>query len=123
MKIRLTVHNIKPWKQQKQCMPPSVNPAAYKSAFQTVAVTNCKQWLAILQVQDFATVVFRMKALGFNTIKLPFSFDALKANPQGLYGACSSIASNDALKAGLTEGGKGSAPLLMLLPGFYVYEL
>lgn len=61
-----------------------------------------------------------MKALGFNTIKLPFSFDALKANPQGLYGACSSIASNDALKAGLTEGGKGWATLLMLLPGFYV---
>ena len=71
----------------------------------------CKHRLAILQVQDFATVVFRMKALGFNTVKLPFSFDALNAgSKRPFYDGCSSLASSDTLQKGLTEGGKGGDP-------------
>lgn len=79
---------------------------------QTIAVPRChKQGLAALQVQDFATVVFRMKALGFNTIKLPFSFEALNAGEKRpFYDGCSSLASPDTLQKGLTEIGKGGSP-------------
>ena len=74
--------------------------------------TFYKQRLVVLQVQDFATVVFRMKALGFNTIKLPFSFEALNAGSKRTFpDGCSSLASSDTLKKGLTEGGKGGAPI------------
>lgn len=69
--------------------------------------TCCKRWFVVLQVQDFATVVFRMKALGFNTIKLPFSFETLNAGwKRPFYDGCN-LASTDTLKKGLTEGGKG----------------
>ena len=78
----------------------------------TIAVPIChKQGLAVLQVQDFATVVFRMKALGFNTIKLPFSFEALYAgDKRPFYDGCSNLASADTLQKGLTEIGKGGSP-------------
>ena len=90
--------------------------------FQTAAVTHAaNKRLAILQVQDFATVVFRMKALGFNTIKLPFSFDALNAGSKRPFpDGCSSLASADTLKKGLTEGGKGWFPLASADSNFLV---
>ncbi|KAL3148715.1 hypothetical protein ABBQ38_014128 [Trebouxia sp. C0009 RCD-2024] len=58
------------------------------------------------QVEDFATVVFRMKALGFNTIKLPFSFDTLNAGSIRPFNDGCNLASVDTLRSGLTEGGK-----------------
>lgn len=79
---------------------------------QTVAIPIFhKQGLAVLQVQDFATVVFRMKALGFNTIKLPFSFEALYAgDKRPFYDGCQNMASPETLQKGLTEVGKGGSP-------------
>lgn len=48
-----------------------------------------------------------MKALGFNTIKLPFSFTTLNAgSKRPFYDGCN-LASRDTLRNGLTEGGKG----------------
>ena len=71
------------------------------------------------QTQDFATVVVRMKALGFNTIKLPFSFGALNAGSTTPYPSSCNLADSTTLMNNLEEGGKGdfsaSASLSVML--------
>ena len=54
--------------------------------------------------QDLAYVMRRMKALGFNTIKLPFSFNTLYETPlsQFNYPQSCAIPSEQSLLAGLT---------------------
>ena len=57
--------------------------------------------------QDLAYVMRRMKALGFNTIKLPFSFTTLYETPlsQFNYPQSCAVPSEQSLLAGLTPPG------------------
>lgn len=59
------------------------------------------------QTLDFATVVLRMKALGFNTIKLPFCFNTLLASSVPSYTQSCSVASTATLMGNLEESSKG----------------
>ncbi|DBA92448.1 TPA: hypothetical protein ACH3X1_002682 [Trebouxia sp. C0004] len=61
------------------------------------------------QTLDFATVVLRMKALGFNTIKLPFCFNTLLASSVPSYTQSCTIASTATLMGNLEESSKGVA--------------
>ena len=58
------------------------------------------------QTQDFATVVVRMKALGFNTIKLPFSFATLAAGSTRPFPSSCSLASSATIMNNLQEKSK-----------------
>lgn len=68
------------------------------------------------QTLDFATVVLRMKALGFNTIKLPFCFNTLLASSVPSYTQSCTVASTATLMGNLEESSKGR--LLQLLMQF-----
>ena len=59
------------------------------------------------QTLDFATVVRRMKALGFNTIKLPFCFGTLLASSVPSYTESCTVASDATLMSNLEESSKG----------------
>jgi hypothetical protein len=59
------------------------------------------------QTLDFATVVLRMKALGFNTIKLPFCFNTLLASSVPSYTQSCTVASTATLMGNLEESSKG----------------
>ena len=52
--------------------------------------------------QDLVYVMRRMKALGFNTIKLPFSFNTLYETPFTSYPQSCAVPSEASLLAGLT---------------------
>ncbi len=66
------------------------------------------------QTLDFATVVLRMKALGFNTIKLPFCFNTLLASSVPSYTQSCTVASTATLMANLEESSKGRILQLLL---------
>lgn len=59
------------------------------------------------QTLDFATVVLRMKALGFNTIKLPFCFGTLLASSVPSYTESCTVASTATIMGNLEEASKG----------------
>ena len=58
------------------------------------------------ETQDFATVVLRMKALGFNTIKLPFSFATFDAGSTRPFPSSCSLASSVTIMGNLQEKSK-----------------
>ena len=60
------------------------------------------QGIGDASTQDLAYVMRRMKALGFNTIKLPFSFNTLYETPFTSYPQSCTIPSEASLLAGLT---------------------
>lgn len=51
---------------------------------------------------DFPTVVFRQKALGFNAVRLPFSFEDFKLEPRNFTHKCTMTSQED-LKKSLTN--------------------
>ena len=59
---------------------------------------------------DFATVVYRIKLLGFNAVRLPFSFQNLyNASPKSQTQTCSAV-TNSAILSSVTIPGKTDIP-------------
>ena len=43
--------------------------------------------------QDWATIVYRIQLLGFNAIRIPFSFKDLQASPKSFSQSCTQVVS------------------------------
>ena len=41
--------------------------------------------------QDWATIVYRIQLLGFNAIRIPFSFKDLQASPKSFSQSCTQV--------------------------------
>jgi len=72
-----------------------------------------RQGVAVVQIADFKTVVFRQKQLGFNAVRLPFTFSDLNLTPKSWTKSCTddtaslmvtSSLNADALKLGMYVG-------------------
>lgn len=71
--------------------------------------------------QDFATQLWRIKALGFNTIRLGFTFDALNRSPKQVYGSDCPVVSKEEAVATITPPwlqNSGVAQTSPLLDGY-----
>lgn len=65
---------------------------------------------------DFATIVYRIKLLGFNAIRLPFSFQNLyNASPKSQTQTCSAV-TNSAILSSVTIPGKTDIPANQPIP-------
>ena len=57
---------------------------------------------------DFATTVYRQKLLGFNAVRLPFSFAAFNKEPKKIVHACQDVSDDDVVRSTLGEADKST---------------
>ncbi|KAK9836719.1 hypothetical protein WJX74_006621 [Apatococcus lobatus] len=58
--------------------------------------------------QDWATIVYRIQLLGFNAVRIPFSFKDLQASPKSFSQSCTQV-SNSAVVSSVTNPYQGTA--------------